>query len=70
MITYLHGDMGNDQGVRETLERIAPLRERLTPFEQARLAILTHLSNNQQIDALKALRRLRRSRRRICPSTS
>ena len=56
MLAYVHGDMGNREAQRETIDRIAQLRDRLTPFEQARFSVVIHLSNNRPIDALQALR--------------
>ena len=40
MLAYVHGDMGNREAQRETIDRIAQLRDRLTPFEQARFSVV------------------------------
>lgn len=55
-LASVYYNMGDDVRMRETIEQILPMRDRLSPVERLRLDWLIHMSRNEYLDGLRVLR--------------
>ena len=55
-LASVYYNMGDEGRMRETIEQILPMRDRLSSVERLRLDWLIHMSRNEYLDGLRVLR--------------